>query len=237
MQSGKDAVAARVFADRLVEKESGTPFPDDFSALGLRTRIGTLNENKQFRKIPSVTIQDDNWKKDLPSNLISFLAEFQKTGKAVSSTGEIQLDSRGDTIAIDTPRSQVLACSSDASGGLLRVQGVEHPQSFALISLDGAPLRSSKKMLFIHLANLVNTNMSFQNKSMTLLLGWGGLPLLVQKADVLVSIEMPDAKVQALNLDGSVNSHIRAAFHNGRLEFHANNHAIKGGTLCYLLTR
>ncbi len=236
VQTAKGAIASRIRSEQLAERGNGG-YPNDFSLLGLNTRIGTLINDNQFQNVPSFTMLDDNWKQGLSADLKAALDSFSKTGKAVSSTGEITLDTRADSIAIDTPRSQVLACSKDAQGGLLAVKGVTHPQSFALISLDGQPVQSSKKMLFIHLANIANKGMSFRNQQCTILTQWGSRPLLIHRADVLVSIKMPAAKVQALNLDGSVNSDVPASVKDGALQFHANNAARKGGTLCYLITR
>ncbi|MBR0460078.1 MAG: hypothetical protein IJJ26_12645 [Victivallales bacterium] len=237
VQSAKGAVAARILEEKMLGRNSNMQISGDFTLLGLLTRIGSLNNQKQFQNIPEVPFQNPNWTESLPKELSQFLKDFKQNRKATSSTGEIFLDSLADLIAIDTPRSQVLACSDDAQGGLLSVKNIHHPQSFALISLDGLPVQSSKRMLFLHIANIGNTGMTFRNQMRTVLTDWGQRPLLVQKADVLVNIKMPTAKVQALALDGSLNGDVEASFQNGVLQFHANNAARKGGTLCYLLTR
>jgi hypothetical protein len=92
-------------------------------------------------------------------------------------------------------------------------------------------------MLFIHLADIANNGMAFRNQKRTILTSWGRRQLLLEKADVQVSLQMPVAKVQALTLDGTVNGDVEATFQNGTLQFRANNAARKGCTLCYLLTR
>ncbi|MBR0458321.1 MAG: hypothetical protein IJJ26_03715, partial [Victivallales bacterium] len=236
VQPAKGAIASHIWNDLLAEK-GNSGYPTDFTYLGLFTRIGTILNDNQFQDVPKFATHLENWKKDLPKDLKDTLDAFNRTGKIVSSTGEILLNTQEDVIAIDTPRSQVLACSKDAKGGLLAVKGVAHPQSFALISLDGLPVQSSKKMLFIHLANIANTGMTFRNQKCTILTAWGGRLLLVRKADVLVSVKMPAAKVQALNLDGSVNGDVNSTFKDGVLQFHANNAVRPGATLCYILTR
>ena len=165
------------------------------------------------------------------------MANVKEGTSIVSSTGEIVVEPRAKRLAITSPRSWALTCVQDASSDTIAVKGVTSPQAFYLISLDGEPLATSKKALFVHQVNLANTEQKFDTADRVLLRSWGKLPGLYRKAKVEVELKLPAAKITALKLDGAENGEVPATFANGLLKFTADNSARKGGVFVYLLTR
>ncbi len=235
-------ILMRVRRDSLERQNSprtyvnGFPYDNNFQALGLLTRIGTVLEDAPA---PGALVleQEKPVMPSLPKNYQDLLETCKKTGEYDSETGEIHLRAKEQRLWVDTPKALVLSCDSDTKIPNLAVAGVKHAQTFAVLSLDGKALAESRKMLFLHIANVENTNMRFEDKRRRLLHSWGNLPLLVRRADVTVTLQGAPVQIQALRLDGSVLAPVEATCDNGTIQFHANNCAYPGAVFAYLLSR
>ncbi|MBR0459055.1 MAG: hypothetical protein IJJ26_07445 [Victivallales bacterium] len=238
VKPASEAVAATFDSKSLKTLPNRTRYPANFSMLGLYARIGTLVDDLQFQNVPKVEILAENWEEKLPSSGMKAVVENVKEGTSIrSSTGEILITPKEKCLAVKTSRSCALTCVKDAASEVITVKGVKSPQAFYLVSLDEQPLETSKKILFIHLVNLTNTDQKFDTDECTLLRSWGRLPGLYRKAKVDVSLAVPAAKVTALKLDGAENGEVPATFANGKLQFTADNTARKEGLFVYLLSR
>ena len=86
-----------------------------------------------------------------------------------------------------------------------------------MLSLEQKPLRKSSRILILHLSDVKNTNMRFDDKEKTILRDFGELPLLARKAKSVLRIgNAPKSmKLYALNSDGSRRAEIALEYENG----------------------
>lgn len=237
VSAAKEGVALEFRSDHLrrLKDPQGT-IPSTFSMLGLQTRIGTLCEDALFPRVRKINLFEKG-EMSLPSDLASQAARILKTGRSVSSTGELLLDSKNGQCQVVTPCSEVLSFPDRSSGKLLEASGADSPQTVALISLDGKPLSMSRKMVLFHLTDLANTGERFGNQNRTILQKWGSLPLLLRRGVLSIRIHIPGLRVEALKLDGSSNGNVPVSTREDGISFRADNASRPGGVMAYLLTR
>ena len=217
-------------------------YPSDFSRLGLIAGIGTVVGNRQ---VPGVQVISSNvaaGKIPLPDRKIQELRQtLHRTGVATSSTGELRLDSRKNTLAIHTPRTlSATLASGNLNAGALTVSGVAYPTTVSVSSLDETPVVRSGKLLLFHLTDVLDSGTTFKGEKMQYLLKWGKLPHLVRRAPAKVSLRLDgDAvpTVEALRLDGTVYGKVNSTFRNGILSFTADPGCFPGGVMVYWITR
>ena len=91
-------------------------------------------------------------------------------------------------------------------------------------TLDGKPFAKSRRLLFCHLTDVQNTEITYADKSCRELLKWGRLPHLMRKgkAEVLLSLGSGDWKVYALDCAGTRRGEVPARFAGGTLGFEAD---------------
>lgn len=217
-------------------------YPSDFSRLGLIAGIGTVVGNRQ---VPGVQVISSNvaaGKIPLPDRKIQELRQtLHRTGVATSSTGELRLDSRKNTLAIHTPRTlSATLASGNLNAGALTVSGVAYPTTVSVSSLDETQVARSGKLLLFHLTDVLDSGTTFKGEKMQYLLKWGKLPHLVRRAPAKVSLRLDgDAvpTVEALRLDGTVYGKVNSTFRNGILSFTADPGCFPGGVMVYWITR
>lgn len=196
--------AAFGWNDEFLKRDGAKEYPEAFRRLGLFGQVGALPLDDASAVVKTVP---DDWENTLPASFKIALAA-QKTGKTVSSTGELELDAPGNRLKVVTLKSEVLCLEEGAlAGTFLKVDNVDTFSSISVHSLDGKPLAESGSILLLHLTNAANTGMRFRNADRTLLEDWGNLPLLVRngKADATLAIPAsPGLTVTQLNPDGSI---------------------------------
>jgi len=210
-------------------------FPDGFSRLGLISKIGSCVKNTKL----SADIQRVPTAPELWSNLQKLPANLQtKADKAVSDTGEIELNATTLELKVMTPRTEALVLKGGAlKGKALEVRNAAGFQTVAAAALDNQPLTASRKILFFQLTDIVNTKIKFGNRAHTRLDQWGTLPLLLRagKADIRLTLTgAPAYRVTALTLDGSAKATVPSTYTNGVLEFTADT-TVADGTMLYLI--
>ena len=208
--------------------------PAEINYLGLISQVGsTVKENP----IPSNCIEVDG--KDF-SRTGKDSAAWQKAAKnqkVVSETGEIVLDPAKKLFSVITPKTEAFVLEKGAvSGKTLKVSNASEFQLVSLLSLDNAPLKNSRRMLFMHLTDITNTNSKVEfegSKARTLFLG--ELPLLVKNAKVQVSLENNGRKfdIYALSADGKRLNQVKTSVKNGKTLFTANTAMHKSGVMAY----
>ena len=217
-------------------------YPLDFSRLGLIAGIGTVVGNRQVPGVQVISTNAAAGKAPLPDRKIQALRQtlFQ-TGVATSSTGELRLDSRKNTLAIQTPRTlSATLASGSLTAGALMVRQVTYPTTVSVSSLDETPVVRSGKLLLFHLTNVIDSGTTFKGEKMRYLLKWGELPHLVRRAPAKVSLRLDGdavSKVEALHFDGTVRGEVKSTFVNGVLSFTADPGCFPGGVMIYWITR
>ena len=217
-------------------------YPLDFSRLGLIAGVGTVVDNRQVPGVQVISANEAAGKAPLPDRKIQALRQtLLRTGVAESSTGELRLDSRKNTLAIQTPRTlSATLASGNLTAGALTVRQVTYPTTVSVSSLDDAPVARSGKLLLFHLTNVIDSGTTFKGEKMQYLLKWGKLPHLVRRAPAKVSLRLDGdtvPKVEALHFDGTVRGEVKSTFANGVLSFTADPGCFPGGVMVYWITR
>jgi hypothetical protein len=143
-----------------------------------------------------------------------------------SETGEITLDGPRDTMILDTPRTAG-GYAPAAQRILTRDGGLSITLAGAdatvwISSLDGRPLRKSRRMLVTHLTDLQNTGIKYAEEARQTLLEWGSLPHLVRAGKASVEIKLEGAtkfKVWALSTSGRRLAEVKSNGRGGVLRF------------------
>ena len=149
-----------------------------------------------------------------------------------------RLDPDAGTSAAVTPRTEAPALErGDLAGDALTVSGADRECVVAAISLDGAPLRESGRMLVLHLTNLSATDAEWDDDCT--IRSWGRFPLLVERGTARISIAATEPRrVVALDADGNPLCDIPSVFENGRVSFLADVSASPpAGRVCYEIVR
>jgi hypothetical protein len=130
-----------------------------------------------------------------------------KNGIFRSSTGEITMDTKKQTLQVITPNSEafILPAGLNINGSFAKVDNQRGKAAFLIAAIDNKPLKSSNRILFLHLTEIKNSGMRFSDKNMTQLLDWGKLPMLMRvgKAQITLPQSVKDKKLYALDWDGS----------------------------------
>lgn len=158
-----------------------------------------------------------------------FLPELQKltAGKIdienevyESETSEMVLDKKRGTWKLATPRSEAFISPEGGlfEGNFANIKNSRGWSCVLLASIDGKPLKDSSRILILHLSDVKNTNMRFDDSEMTVLRDYGHLPLLARRAES--SVTFADAregwKLYALNHDGSRKGEVEMVRKAGR---------------------
>lgn len=204
-------------------------FPHDFRNLGLITGIGSAPA--EWPLPPNASFQMD-------AATETAWREACRTGKALSSTGELQLDAGKCTFTVNTPKSVTATLvQGTLTAGILTVRNADTFQTIAAHSLDGKPLAASDSILLFHLTDVTNTGMAASGDK-TMLYSWGKTPMLLRRGSATVELAC-DAprKVTALNADGEAKGAVTADYRRGVLHFRADTAMFPGGIMAYHLTR
>lgn len=208
-----------------------------FTWLGLYTKIGVFYGKTGSDASVGLNLFS-NWAATLPKPLKQALEQALERKPVRSETGEILIAPSEKRFSVVTPKSEAISCSGAAEGKVLQVRNVAGPQSFALISLDGKTFQESRSLLFLHLADTANSGMVFENASGTLLLDWGGAPVLLRKTSADIILRLPhEWKVETLDLSGRKTGTVPTVHDSAGLRFRADTGMRKGGVMAYHLTR
>ncbi|MBL8993066.1 MAG: hypothetical protein JNM63_06975, partial [Spirochaetia bacterium] len=231
-------------------------YPDAFTMLGLHSRIGSVYVPESGK----MSVPKDSFlmspEKLSPSGMAgrSFgttedLIAALPGGKAVliderrlgSDTGEIWMDGNKGLMKVMTPKSEalVLAAGKKLTGKFLEAEG----ESFSVVfvaAVDGLALKDSRRLLLIHLTDVLNTGMTFADAAHRNLEKWGDLPHLVRagKSRLRIGVATPSEwKAWAVDLSGK--RLYETVFESGvdGIRFMANTADAKGSVLAYELRR
>ena len=171
--------------------------------------------------------------------------------RANDGDGSIVVDRERGTLAIDTPRT----CGGFAESGRIDAgplsfeivgdSGAEPPLSAVpatlwVSSLDGEPVSSSSRLLLVHLTDVQGEGTRYADESRTVLLKWGGAPL-VEAGAALVELRFDPCEgtpaVFALDTAGNRTGVVPSRFEDGVLRFRVRTCGPDGGRIYYEITR
>jgi len=162
-----------------------------------------------------------------------------KAGIYESAGGEVRLETGPGIMAVNTARTVALAGPAGTSRKLGPVSiGIGKTWAMvSVISLDGAPLSESGKILVTHLTDLKNTGERFRDASLTVLEDWGQAPWLVRSGRASIRIgrarKPASAEVWRLSLAGQRTAKLPADIENGVVSFTPSISPEEGATLDY----
>ncbi len=136
-----------------------------------------------------------------------------------NDAGTLRIDAGQGVMQIDTPRTAggVLGAgdkSLRSRDGGVRFEKQNDPAVLWVSSLDGKPLRESRRLLVTHLTDVQNTGTRYGETARKTLLDWGGLPLLMRAGSAAVELRLDRAaafKVYALSPGGRRLAEVRTA--------------------------
>jgi hypothetical protein len=198
-------------------------FPHPFTQLGYTSRIGSYTaDNGESPKLACAK----TWTAATKSAIPKF------AGETVSDTKEIRISTKAGDLSVNSPRTAAV-CSidkHDLSAGPLAVSGATTFCSVSASAMDGAPLAKSRRVLVLHITDVVNTDMSFTNDKRTDTKAWGNLPYLAKTGSAKVSLKNANAglSLYALASDGTRMRKVPAKYVDGAYVFTASVAAGEG---------
>jgi len=123
--------------------------------------------------------------------------------RLVSENGQLTIDAPTNTFVLDTARTAggfaPAGAKIETQSAVIEIQDTD--ATVWISSLDGQPIEASKRLLITHLTDLQNTGARYADRARKVLLGWGGLPHLVQNGRATVALRVPAAtKAQVYGL-------------------------------------
>ena len=208
-------------------------FPHPFTQLGYVHRIGSYVADDPAAK-PALACAK-TWTAATKGDIPKF------PGRAVSDTMEIMIDTKAGDMAVNTPRTAAV-CSvdrRDLMAGPLAVSGATTFCSVSVSAMDGATLAKSKRILVLHITNVLNTDMAFAKDNMCDTKDWGKLPYLAKtgKATIALKSGVKGMKVFALRSDGSRIREVETKYADGVYVFTASIDGNAEPTMMYEMVK
>lgn len=213
---------------------AGGLFPADFSAVGLVSGIGSQSvengaaisgrfDGVMAADAPGAAILNGN--AFIPPAELPALVRRNQAGEVVSDTGEIRFNNQLGYLKVVTPRTECLLSypDRDLGGASLAIRNSSTFASVSASAMDGRPLAGSRRVLVLHLTNVLNSNIKFSTPEMRRVEDWGNLPHLVRAGSVEVSLKNanPDLTLYAVDCSGKRIREVRAAYRDGAYQFTA----------------
>jgi len=156
-----------------------------------------------------------------------------KQGLYESDTKQILLNSPEGTMQITTPLSEAVVLKQDGSASLpvLRVKRTTVPATIALVSVDGRPLKKSRRLVLLYSTCAANSGMDLSGDR-TILRKLGTLPVLLEtgKLDAELNLDPTSPwKFYPLALDGTRRKEILLMQKGKKLAIHLNTAALPDG--------
>lgn len=107
-----------------------------------------------------------------------------------ASNGQITLDSRRQTFQVTTPSCEVLILPAETRGSahFLKASNRIGRAVFAVMSLDGKPLKDSDRLALFHLTDTLPSRVKFRNSRMIQMDQWGTTPYLAARGEAEIEL-------------------------------------------------
>ncbi len=218
IRASQNAIAFAVDRQGAFAGETGNwrAFPETFGLAGLVCRIGSLpgkaaevkSAARAERLGVRAVVSDPA---DLDKNASGFKAEpgllkrLAATGvlpkgstdadekQIVSDTGEIRIDAKAGSFSAVGERCELFAIApnGESRGKLVAVKNGSTNAALYAVSVDNAPLATSRRWLLLYLTDGLNTGTQFSNRDHRLLTSVGTLPHLLRRGQATVSLSNP----------------------------------------------
>ena len=222
---GRHAIGYAVRADEAFGS-LGKGFPQEFSRLGLLTRIGSgtgsapeelarhgldavvggtaVSPEKSGSKI--YRANDGIARRLEADGVLPPGSTDEKGSKFMSDTGQIELRQQDGAVKVVTERSElfVLPVGQLSEGARVTVKNGTTFGTVAVISLDGKSIAESGRLLVTHLTDALATGMKFADQDRRLEVSRGGAPHLVRAGGAEIRLRLDAGKTwQAWAVDAT----------------------------------
>ena len=150
--------------------------------------------------------------------------------RLVTDTGQIQRDAATGILTVDTPYTQIatgfLASADQVTLSDVQFRARTRFATIAVTSLDGLPIRRSKRMLVVAVANARNEDTEFEARR---LLKMGAGPVIAEPVEAAISLAglraahaldtLTGRREQAVPLAGDARSSLRIGGHYQTIYF------------------
>lgn len=206
-------------------------FPREFTTVGLVSQIGSQVIDGPGDRIrgtfTGVTAAAAPSAASLAGNRFIARADLPQVAdtdtEIAADTGEIFLNNKRGTIRIVTPLTECLTAPQgcDLRGSALAVTGNDAFSSISASAMDQKPLADSRHILLFHLTNVLNSGMTFSDRTMKTIEKWGALPYLVHVGSATIALKnsQPQLKLYAVDFSGKRTRQIAAAYADGAYQF------------------
>ncbi len=200
-------------------------YPAELGWIGLTTRIGTLlTDGKQPLppncralfdlgvKFPQgnaytppvfkVTGNEENLANRLTAAKILTPGQCDADREIYRSfDGKLELDRKGETFKAVSPGCEVLIlpAGKEGRGDLLAVKNLRGRAVFAAIAADGKPLKTSARLLLLHLTDTQATKARFASAALEQLDQWGTTPFLAERGEAVLTLRPAAGKTPRLH--------------------------------------
>lgn len=236
--------------ERALERDAGwAQIPEGLSRLALVTAVG-LEFTAMPARLPAGQLSVDItgprplWASRIESALVSAGLDRLSAGVGAlkdagivsdanrsepqnklyqTDTGQMTVDSKSNRILITTERTAVVVVrDGNAQSGALNVRDASGPALFAVSSLDGQPLRRSKRMLVWVLTDAMNSEMTFDDTERSTLRKIGAFPPAVRAVSATLRVENESAgktRIWPLSLAGERRTPLSVSSVAGAVQF------------------
>ena len=152
-------------------------------------------------------------------------ADLQTLGAGTPGNGAVSIDTTTGTFLLDTPRTAGGFAEEGAhEAGALAFALADAPATVWASSLDGKPIADSSRILVTHLTDVQNSDITYADSNLTVLLSWGKLPHLMRRGAAAVSLAAAPGEwtVWRLSPSGRRLGTVPAVYAGGRLSFTAS---------------
>ena len=197
-------------------------YPEDLRKMALICQVGSVITTKG-RAVPEIGNVDATLQAGmLPPGSYDRVAQ-----RFTSSTGELILNAKQGTFQVITPRSEaaLLPEGKRSAGNCLLVSNRHGFGAFLAAAMDDAELRSSRRILLLHLTESRNSGQTFSSAEKEVMESWGTLPLLVRhgEAEITIRGDFRQHKLYAVDLTGARRQQLPLLCNDGkRLMFTAS---------------
>ncbi len=203
-------------------------FPHEFNAMALVSQTGSqvAESGRKIEGTFDVVVSKDVPLDEKITNGNKYIAtkELPKIGKEVASdTNEIFLDSTKGCMKVQSPKTECIVAPEklDLSTKNLSIKENSSFCSISASSMDKGNLENSKRILILHLTNVLNSEIAFTSKDMTTLVRWGKLPYIVHTGFIKVNLKNsnPGMKLYACDFTGARVKEIKTEYAGGAYSF------------------
>lgn len=140
----------------------------------------------------------------------------------VSDTGQLELNAKAGTLIVRSDASEaiILTAAGSLKADRLAIDGSSGPGTFFLSSCQGENIASSRRLMMMHLTDVLSSQMKFRSSARRVVESWGTLPLLMKSATatVMIRIDRPEEMdVWSIGMNGKRQNKIDTRIDRGRL--------------------